>query len=101
MVLDHLNLTIKSGERLVLLGPSGCGKSTTLRIIAGLSDITSGQLILNQQMANNLEAKERNISMVFQNYALYPHMTVAENISYGLKINKVPKEEIQARLQDA
>lgn len=101
MVLDHLNLTIKSGERLVLLGPSGCGKSTTLRIIAGLSDITSGQLILNQQVANNLEAKDRNISMVFQNYALYPHMTVAENISYGLKINKVPKEEIQARLQDA
>lgn len=101
MVLDHLNFTIRDGERLVLLGPSGCGKSTTLRIIAGLSDITSGQLILNNQVANDLEAKDRNISMVFQNYALYPHMTVRDNITYGLKINKLPKDEIEERLQDA
>lgn len=100
LVLDNLNFTIKDGERLVLLGPSGCGKSTTLRIIAGLSSITSGQLILNGKLANDLEPKDRNIAMVFQNYALYPHMTVKENIIYGLKINKVPEDKIEKRLAD-
>lgn len=101
LVLDNLNFKINDGERLVLLGPSGCGKSTTLRIIAGLSDISSGKLYLNGQVANDLEPKDRNISMVFQNYALYPHMTLLENISYGLKVNKVPSDEIERRCKDA
>ncbi|AXI38378.1 ABC transporter ATP-binding protein [Bacillaceae bacterium ZC4] len=97
-VVKGLNLTIHPGERLVLLGPSGCGKSTTLRMIAGLEEITSGDLYLNGVKANDIPSGKRNVAMVFQNYALYPHMNVVENITYGLKVQKVHKDEIQKRL---
>lgn len=96
-VVKNLNLTIKEGERLILLGPSGCGKSTTLRMIAGLEDITSGSLYMNNQLVNHVPSGKRNIAMVFQNYALYPHMTVLKNITYGLKVQKIPKNEIIKR----
>lgn len=100
-VVNKLSLTIKEGERLILLGPSGCGKSTTLRIIAGLEDITSGKLYMNGSCVNDVPSGDRNIAMVFQNYALFPHMTVSDNITYGLKVHKVPKEEIEKRLKSA
>jgi ABC-type sugar transport system ATPase subunit len=101
LVLDKLNFKIEDGQRVVLLGPSGCGKSTTLRIIAGLSDITEGELFLNGKVANDISPKDRDISMVFQNYALYPHMTVKENICYALKINKLNENEIEERFKEA
>ncbi|MFJ8260359.1 ABC transporter ATP-binding protein [Rummeliibacillus sp. NPDC094406] len=100
-VVKNLNLTIKQGERLILLGPSGCGKSTTLRMIAGLEDITSGDLYMNGRRVNDIPSGKRDIAMVFQNYALYPHMKVVENITYGLKVQKVPKDEINIRLNAA
>ncbi|SDF52181.1 ABC transporter ATP-binding protein [Sporomusa acidovorans] len=100
-IIENLNLTIQPGERLILLGASGCGKSTTLRLIAGLEEISSGSLYMNGQLVNDVASGERNVSMVFQNYALYPHMTVADNIIYGLKIQKLPKEEIVQRLKSA
>ncbi|MGE8205462.1 ABC transporter ATP-binding protein [Heyndrickxia sp. NPDC080065] len=100
-VVKGLNLTIKEGERLILLGPSGCGKSTTLRMIAGLEDITSGDLYMNGRRVNDIPSGKRDVAMVFQNYALYPHMNVIDNITYGLKVQKVPKEEIKARLGSA
>lgn len=100
-ILKEVNLTIQAGERVVLLGPSGSGKSTLLRMIAGLEEITSGELLLNQELANHLECGERNIAMVFQNYALYPHMTVAENIVFALKANKIAANEISSRLEEA
>jgi sn-glycerol 3-phosphate transport system ATP-binding protein len=99
-VVKELNLTVASGEKLILLGPSGCGKSTILRMIAGLEDITSGELRLGGQKVNHLGSGERNVSMVFQNYALFPHMTVEDNITYGLRINKVNSDEIQRRKTD-
>lgn len=100
-IVNNLNLTIKEGERLILLGPSGCGKSTTLRMIAGLEDITSGKLYMNGECVNDVPSGDRNIAMVFQNYALFPHMTVENNITYGLKVHKLPKEEIKKRLTSA
>lgn len=100
-VIENLNLTIRSGERLILLGASGCGKSTTLRLIAGLEEISSGNLYMDRRRVNDVPSGERNVSMVFQNYALFPHMTVADNIIYGLKIQKLPKEEIRQRLKSA
>ena len=99
-VLNDLNLTIDEGERVILLGPSGCGKSTILRMIAGLESITSGKLIMGGQVVNDIPAGERNVSMVFQNYALYPHMTVEDNICYGLKIRKEPENIIRQRLDE-
>lgn len=100
VVLDRLNLKVEEGERLILLGPSGCGKSTTLRIIAGLESITEGNLIMGGRVVNEEPGSLRNIAMVFQNYALYPHMTVEENICYGLKIQKVPLEERKKRQKE-
>jgi ABC-type sugar transport system ATPase subunit len=100
-VIDNLNLTVQPGERLILLGASGCGKSTTLRLIAGLEDITSGNLYMNGQRVNDVASGERNVSMVFQNYALFPHMTVTNNIIYGLKVQKLPPTQIRERLQAA
>lgn len=100
-VIENLNLTIQPGERLILLGASGCGKSTTLRLIGGLEDITSGNLYMNGQCMNDIASGKRNVSMVFQNYALFPHMTVAENIIYGLKVQRLPQEQIKERLQSA
>ncbi|AVK97306.1 ABC transporter ATP-binding protein [Lysinibacillus sphaericus] len=100
-VVKGLNLTIEKGERLILLGPSGCGKSTTLRLIAGLEDISSGKLIMDGKVVNNIPSGKRNVAMVFQNYALYPHMTVKQNITYALRMKKIPKKEIELRLEDA
>ena len=89
--VKDFNLEIKDGEFVVLVGPSGCGKSTTLRMIAGLEDISGGELYIGKDLANNIDASKRNIAMVFQNYALYPHMTSYQNMSYGLKLRKIPK----------
>ena len=100
-VVKNLNLEINPGERLVLLGPSGCGRSTTLRMIAGLEKITSGELYFGDKVMNDIESGDRNVAMVFQNYALYPHMTVWDNITFGLRMNKVEREEIEKRAREA
>ncbi len=97
-VIQNLNLVIPSGQRTILLGPSGCGKTTILRMIAGLEDISSGELYMGGKQVNQLEPGQRNIAMVFQNYALYPHMTVEKNILFGMQIAKEPKEVQQERL---
>ena len=94
-------LDIKDKEFIVFVGPSGCGKSTTLRMIAGLEDISAGELYIDNQLMNDVAPKDRNIAMVFQSYALYPHMTVYDNMAFGLKLRKVPKAEINRRVQDA
>ena len=100
-VVPDLNLEIADKEFVILVGPSGCGKSTTLRMIAGLEDITSGELRIGDQVVNDVAPKDRNIAMVFQNYALYPHMTVYKNIAFGLMQKKVPKDEIDKRVHEA
>ncbi|SEI80978.1 multiple sugar transport system ATP-binding protein [Propionispira arboris] len=100
-VVKNLNLDIKHKEFVVLVGPSGCGKSTTLRMIAGLEDITTGKLSIDGMVVNDILPKNRDIAMVFQNYALYPHMTVYENMAFGLKIRKLPKPEIQRCVLEA
>ncbi len=100
-VIKGLDLAVRKGERLILLGSSGCGKSTILRMISGLETITSGELYLNEELANDKDPGDRNIGMVFQNYALYPHMTVEKNISYGLRINRIAEGEIKKRVADA
>ena len=94
-------LEIKDKEFLVLVGPSGCGKSTTLRMIAGLEEITEGELFIGDRLVNDVAPKDRDIAMVFQNYALYPQMTVFENMAFGLKLRKTPKEEIKRRVEEA
>src|SRR5271166_3197254 len=98
--IDGLDLTIADGEFMVLVGPSGCGKSTALRSIAGLEDITSGTISIGSRVVNDLPPKDRDIAMVFQNYALYPNMTVEENLAFGLKLRHTPKEEIRRRVGD-
>jgi multiple sugar transport system ATP-binding protein len=100
-VIQALDLRIAEGEFVALVGPSGCGKSTTLRMLAGLEDITGGDILIQGQRVNELGPRQRNIAMVFQNYALYPHMTVAQNIGLNLKISRVPKAEIRRRVSDA
>ena len=99
--VKDVNLEIKDKEFVVLVGPSGCGKSTTLRMIAGLEDITSGELFIDGNKVNDISPKDRDIAMVFQNYALYPHMTVFENMAFGLKLRKFKKEEIKERVYEA
>lgn len=99
--VKHINLEIKDREFMVLVGPSGCGKSTTLRMIAGLEDITGGEIYIGDRVVNHVEPKNRDIAMVFQNYALYPHMTVFDNMAFGLKLLKVPREEMVKRVQTA
>src|SRR3954471_20831938 len=96
-----LSLDIDDGEFLVLVGPSGCGKSTALRMIAGLESISGGELRIGDRVVNRLEPKERDIAMVFQSYALYPHLTVRDNIAFALKLAKVPKEEIDRKVNEA
>lgn len=98
VIVKDLNMEIREGERLILLGPSGCGKSTTLRMIAGLEKLSGGNLYMNDRLVNNVPCGERNVSMVFQNYALFPHMTVQNNIIYGLKAHKMNPSEIKSRL---
>src|SRR5271170_6861233 len=99
--LDDLNLEVREGEFMVLVGPSGCGKSTALRSIAGLEEITGGTISIGERVVNDLPPKDRDIAMVFQNYALYPHMTVADNLAFGLKLRHTPKAEIKRRVGEA
>ncbi len=99
--VSDFNLEIKDKEFLILVGPSGCGKTTTLRMIAGLEEITEGELFIGDRLVNDVAPKDRDIAMVFQNYALYPHMTVFENMAFGLKLRKTPKEEIKRRVEEA
>ncbi|QBP41821.1 ABC transporter ATP-binding protein [Paenisporosarcina antarctica] len=101
LAVSNFNLEVEDKEFIVFVGPSGCGKSTTLRMIAGLEDISSGDFYIDGKRMNDVAPKERDIAMVFQNYALYPHMTVYENMAFGLKLRKFPKEEIKERVQNA
>ncbi|MCL2895642.1 ABC transporter ATP-binding protein [Brenneria tiliae] len=96
-----IDLTIKDGEFMVIVGPSGCAKSTTLRMLAGLETISGGEVLIGERVVNNLAPKERGIAMVFQNYALYPHMTVKENLAFGLKLSKMPKAQIEEQVTEA
>jgi sn-glycerol 3-phosphate transport system ATP-binding protein len=100
-VIHGVNAEIAHGEFIVIVGPSGCGKSTLLRMVAGLEEITGGEIAINGKVVNNIEPSDRDIAMVFQNYALYPHMSVFDNMAYGLKIAKVPLDEIKARVDKA
>src|SRR5437867_2547469 len=99
--VKDVNLHIRDKEFIVLVGPSGCGKSTTLRMVAGLEEITAGEITIGDRIVNDLPPKDRDIAMVFQNYALYPHMTVYDNMAFGLKMRKFPKPEIAKRVGDA
>src|SRR4030088_1022567 len=101
VAVSNISLDIPNHEFVVLVGPSGCGKSTTLRMIAGLEEISAGEILIDGTVVNDLPPKDRDIAMVFQNYALYPHMTVAENMSFGLKLRKFPKAEIKSRVDNA
>jgi multiple sugar transport system ATP-binding protein len=101
LAVDDFNLAIRDGEFVILVGPSGCGKSTTLNMIAGLEDISSGELRIGGAVANNKSPKDRDIAMVFQSYALYPHMTVRENMGFALKLAKTPKDVINTKVEDA
>jgi sn-glycerol 3-phosphate transport system ATP-binding protein len=100
-VIHGVNAEIADGEFIVIVGPSGCGKSTLLRMVAGLEEISSGEIRIGARVVNQLEPAERDIAMVFQNYALYPHMSVFDNMAYGLKIQKLPRDEIRARVEKA
>src|SRR2546429_5971347 len=99
--VHDLDLEIQDGELMVLVGPSGCGKTTALRMLAGLEEISEGEIRIGNQVVNNLTPKERDIAMVFQSYALYPHMTVEQNLAFGLKLRKLPKPEVAERVRSA
>lgn len=101
VAVSDFNLTIEDKEFIILVGPSGCGKSTTLRMVAGLEEISEGELFIGDRLVNDVVPKDRDIAMVFQNYALYPHMTVFENMAFGLKLRKTPKDEIKRRVEEA
>ena len=101
LAVDDFNLEIKDKEFIVLVGPSGCGKSTTLRMVAGLEDISKGELFIDNRLVNDVEPKDRDIAMVFQSYALYPHMTVRQNMEFPLKLRKMPKDEIDRKVNEA
>ena len=101
VAVQEFNLEIADKEFIVLVGPSGCGKSTTLRMVAGLEDITEGEIYIGGRKVNTVPPKDRDIAMVFQNYALYPHMTVYDNIAYGLKLRKFPKRVIDEKVREA
>ena len=101
VAVSDFNLDIEDKEFIILVGPSGCGKSTTLRMIAGLEEISEGELYIGDRLVNDVAPKDRDIAMVFQNYALYPHMTVFENMAFGLKLRKTPKDEIKKRVEEA
>ena len=96
-----INLTVADGEFMVLVGPSGCGKSTTLRMIAGLEEISGGRISIDDRLVNDVAPKDRDIAMVFQNYALYPHLSVYDNLAFSLKLRQVPKREIDERVRSA
>src|SRR5437660_7875365 len=98
--VDDVSLEIGDREFVVLVGPSGCGKSTTLRMIAGLEEISRGEIFIGDRLVNDVPPKDRDIAMVFQNYALYPHMSVYDNLAFGLKLRKYPKTEIAKRVND-
>ena len=101
VAVDDVSLEIADGEFMVLVGPSGCGKSTILRMIAGLEEVTAGEITIGDRQVTDLEPKARDIAMVFQSYALYPHMTVEQNLAFGLKLRKTPKAELKQRVFDA
>src|SRR2546426_5403025 len=98
--VDNIDLSIADREFVVLVGPSGCGKTTTLRMVAGLEEITAGTIRIGQRVVNDVPPKDRDIAMVFQNYALYPHMSVYDNIAFGLKLRGMPKQEIDRRVNE-
>src|SRR3954466_11197036 len=100
IAVNDVNLEIGDGEFMVLVGPSGCGKSTLLRMVAGLEEVTEGEISIGDRVVTDLPPKSRDIAMVFQNYALYPHMTVEQNLGFGLKLRKTPKVEIKRRVDD-
>ena len=100
-VIHGVSMDIADGEFILILGPSGCGKSTLLRMVAGLEPFTAGEIVIGGRVVNQLEPKDRDIPMVFQNYALYPHMSVYDNMAFGLKMRKFPKPEIAKRVQEA
>ena len=100
IAVNHVSLEIPDGEFMVLVGPSGCGKSTILRILAGLEDVTAGEVVIGETQVTDLAPKERDVAMVFQNYALYPHMTVEQNLGFGLRLRKTPKDDLKRRVDD-
>src|SRR4026208_2222998 len=99
--VEDFDLEIEDGEFMVLVGPSGCGKTTALRMLAGLEDISEGRVVIGDRVVNHVPSRDRDIAMVFQSYALYPHLSVYENIAFGLRVKKVPKKEIDERVRDA
>src|ERR1700693_1399485 len=100
IAVNDVSLQIEDGEFMVLVGPSGCGKSTVLRILAGLEEVTAGEISIGDRQVTDLPPKDRDVAMVFQNYALYPHMTVEQNLGFGLKLRKTPKEDLKRRVDD-
>ena len=100
-VVSDLNIEVQDKEFLVFVGPSGCGKSTSLRMLAGLEEITEGEILIGDRVVNNVAPKDRDVAMVFQSYALYPHMTVYDNMAFGLKLRKTPKKIIDERVNEA